>query len=166
MTSDKTVDNKTGTTSISFGETLLGGNLCCFYYLGVVKRNHLDPRQCPIRTARSLRRKPRCLSALKLRPTGRVAAALPRWEDCEPFQRRPNFAMAAVLIAAARPARMRQNLFLDDDVRSDRVSRAGPRLRRTHSLWRPEQELSAGSPLRRETPAAVPRRYRRGRRST
>jgi hypothetical protein len=51
MTSDKLVDNKTGTTSISFGETLLGGNLCCFYYLAVVKRNHLDPRQCPIRTA-------------------------------------------------------------------------------------------------------------------
>ena len=39
MTSDKLVDNKTRTTSTSLAETLLGGNLCCFYYLKVVKQN-------------------------------------------------------------------------------------------------------------------------------
>ena len=39
MTSDKPVDNKTRTTSTSLAETLIGGNLCCFYYLAVVSQN-------------------------------------------------------------------------------------------------------------------------------
>src|ERR1700722_15944312 len=99
MTSDKLVDNKTGTTSISFGETLLGGNLCCFYYLAVVKRNHLDPRQCPIgqRLARSRRRKPRYLSALS-----RFAAL----ERLRGFPAPPKFRSGGGSIAGARPARM------------------------------------------------------------
>jgi hypothetical protein len=39
MTSDKTVDDKTGTLSTWLAETLLGGNLRCFYYLTVVTQN-------------------------------------------------------------------------------------------------------------------------------
>jgi hypothetical protein len=39
MTSDKLVDNKTRTTSTLLTETLLGGNLCFFYYLAVANKN-------------------------------------------------------------------------------------------------------------------------------
>jgi hypothetical protein len=39
MTSDKPVDNKTRTTSTLCAETFPSGNLCCFYYLTVVKEN-------------------------------------------------------------------------------------------------------------------------------
>jgi hypothetical protein len=56
MTSDKPVDNKTRTTSTSFAETLRGENLCCFYYLAVVRQSKqyattlflLPNRQCPV----------------------------------------------------------------------------------------------------------------------
>src|SRR4029077_18155323 len=39
MTSDRTVENKTGTLSIFIAETLADGNFSCFYYLRVAQRS-------------------------------------------------------------------------------------------------------------------------------
>jgi len=47
MTSDITVDNKTGTLSIFIAETLADGNFSCFYYLRVAQRS-LSWREYPI----------------------------------------------------------------------------------------------------------------------
>ena len=49
MTSDITVDNKTGTLSIFIAETLADGNFSCFYYLGVATATLPIPgREYPI----------------------------------------------------------------------------------------------------------------------
>jgi hypothetical protein len=118
------------------------------------------------RATKARGQKPRCLFALRLRPTGRVAAALPRLGRLRAFPASPNFAMATILSRARGQPECAGSIEQSDHslvsavcrTKNRPVTRSRPTsLRRAHCLE--GRHRAVGGPPDRERPDCAPKLY-------